>query len=81
MGLSEGKGGKRLADSGWEQIDPMYRGRGSTACCPRCRSAKRPAACAKVQKWMQVSGGGWQPRVAGGSSAQGETGDRIGCLR
>jgi len=24
------------------------------------KGANGPAACAKVQKWMQTSGGGWQ---------------------
>jgi len=37
---------------------PLSRGWGSTACCPRCKGANRPAACAKVQTWDASFG--WQ---------------------
>ena len=39
-------------------------GRGSTACCPKCKSANRPTACAKVQKWETSFG--WRVAAPGG---------------
>ena len=35
---------------------PSCQGRDSTTCCPLCKSANRPAACAKVQTWETSSG-------------------------